>query len=94
MRNFIIDKITYSKPQPIATYDQKQDFIVSLIRIFKISIRKYKTEKEIKPNILAHFDKEKTRLALYLISCFECVKYVPNLASAPSSPKQESKTSF
>ena len=55
---------------------QKQDFIVSLIRIFKISIkkdlvtRKYKTEKEIKPNILAHFDKEKTRLALYLISCF------------------------
>ena len=57
-------------------------------------MRYYKTEKETKPNLLAPFDRKKTRLALYLVPCFECVKYVPNLASAPSSPKQESKPSI
>ena len=52
-----------------------------------------KTEKEIKPNLFAPFDRKKTMPELYLVSCFECVKYIRNLASAPSSPKQEFKPS-
>ena len=86
MLNFKIGKITYSKPQPIL-----KGLVLKVLK--DLLTQENKIEKEIKPNLLAPLDSKK-RLALYLVSCVECAKYVPNLASAPCLPKQELKPSI